>query len=48
VDLARQADPYETRVTTLWQEWTTRLGPPALEQSPYVLYALPADASEGS
>jgi hypothetical protein len=47
VDLARQADPYEARVTTLWRDWTTRLGPPALEQSPYVLYALPAGTSEG-
>jgi hypothetical protein len=41
VDLARRADPYEARVGALWQAWTSRLGAPRLEVTPYALYALP-------
>jgi len=46
-DLARRADPYEARVTALWQAWTARLGPPQLEVPAYTLYALPGGGAEG-
>lgn len=44
-DLARRADPYETRVTELWRDWIQTLGRPVLEQPPYALYALPPAGS---
>jgi hypothetical protein len=40
-DLARRADPYETRVAALWDAWTSRLGTPQLVVDSYALYELP-------
>jgi hypothetical protein len=48
-DLARRADPYETRVAALWEAWTSRLGTPQLVVDSYALYALPgAEPAEGA